>query len=127
METGRGPPCVLVVDDQPLNLELARAVLELDGMTVRLAPDGAQALDSVRQARPDLVLLDMQMPGIDGLTVLRRWRDDPATATLPVVAFTAYAMDGDEQRFIAAGCDGYIAKPLDVKSFAARVRGYLRG
>lgn len=122
---GGSGPCVLVVDDQPANLELVRAVLELDGFEVVAAADSAEADIEVRRHRPSLVLLDLQLPREDGLTLLARWRADPSTASLRVVAFTAYAMAGDRERFLAAGWDGYIGKPIDVGRFAAQVRSLL--
>ncbi len=120
------PPRVLVADDQPLNLELARATLEAGGFEVDLAHSGRQALDLVRLLKPDLVLLDIQMPDIDGLEVARRLKADPGTASIPLIAFTAYAMSGDETRFRAAGCDGYISKPIEVARLALQLRAFLR-
>jgi len=118
-------PLVLVVDDQPANVELVRAVLEHDGFEVVGAVDAAEADLEVHRRRPSLVLLDLQLPREDGLTLLARWRADPLTAPLRVVAFTAFAMTGDRERFLAAGCDGYLAKPIDVGRFAAQVRALL--
>ncbi|MCE4557285.1 response regulator [Roseateles cellulosilyticus] len=113
---------VLIVDDNPLNLELARCVLEADGFAVDVALDVEQAWARLRARRPALVLVDIQLPGTDGLTLVRGVKADPGLAGIPLIAFTAYAMQGDEQRFRAAGCDGYLAKPIDVRSFAASVR-----
>jgi CheY-like chemotaxis protein len=114
---------VMIVDDNPLNIELASFVLEADGFTVDAAADAAQALDSLSRSQPELILMDIQMPGMDGLELTRRLRADPRTRHLVIVAFTAYAMKGDEARLRAAGCDGYLAKPIDVSSFARSVRG----
>lgn len=116
---------VLVVDDNQLNLDLARYVLEADGFSVHeaLHVDGAWA--QLRARRPDIVLVDIQLPGSDGLSLVRAIKATPGLADLPVIAFTAFAMQGDEQRFLAAGCDGYLAKPIDVHSFAASVRRWL--
>jgi two-component system, cell cycle response regulator DivK len=116
---------VLVVDDSPLNAELACAVLEADGMQVQAATDASQALQAVARFRPQLVLMDIQMPGVDGLTLTRQLKADPATSHLVVLAFTAYAMKGDEERMLLAGCDGYLSKPIDVARFAAQVRAWL--
>lgn len=116
------PLRVLVVDDHALNLELAAFVLGAEGIEVDTAGDAAAALASIVRQRPDLVLMDMQMPEVDGLALTRRLKTDPATAGIVVVAFTAHAMKGDEQRMREAGCDGYIAKPIDVADFAQRVR-----
>ncbi|NRF67563.1 response regulator [Aquincola sp. S2] len=119
-------PYVLVVDDQPLNLELARLVLEGGGFEVGTAPDGEAARRSIAERRPDLVLMDIQMPGIDGLTLTIELKQAPATRDLVIVAFTAYAVPGDEQRFLDAGFDGYLSKPIDVPTFADAVRALLR-
>jgi two-component system, cell cycle response regulator DivK len=116
---------ILVVDDHPLNVDLARYVLEADGFVVDAAPDVDEAWARLRARRPDLVLVDIQLPGTDGLSLVRAIKATPGLDDIPVIAFTAYAMQGDEQRFRAAGCDGYLAKPIDVHSFAASVRFYL--
>jgi two-component system, cell cycle response regulator DivK len=118
-------PYVLVVDDQPLNLELARLVLEDGGFEVGTAPDGEAARASIATRRPDLVLMDIQMPGVDGLTLTVELKAQPPTCDLVIVAFTAYAVAGDEERFLEAGFDGYLSKPIDVPTFAGRVRAML--
>lgn len=115
----------LVIDDNPLNLDLARYVLEADGFVVDEAADVDAAWARLRAARPDVVLVDIQLPGTDGLSLVRAIKATPDLAGIPLIAFTAYAMQGDEQRFLAAGCDGYLAKPIDVLSFAACVRSFL--
>ncbi|MBX3624973.1 MAG: response regulator [Rhizobacter sp.] len=120
------PPLVLIVDDNPVNLELASMVLRSAGLQVCTADGAEAALRTLAHTRPDLVLLDIQMPHVDGLALLGQLRADPATADLVVVAFTAYAMKGDRERLLAAGCDGYISKPIDVASFAEQVRALLR-
>ena len=115
---------VLIVDDNPLNIELASYVLQEDGFIVEAAVDGDDALARIPAFQPDLILMDIQLPGVDGLTLTRQLK-----ANLPVpfsvVAFTAYAMRGDEEKMRAAGCDGYIAKPIDVATFAAQVRSFI--
>lgn len=118
-------PRILVVDDTPLNVDLARIVLEADGFVVDEASSVDAAWAQLRSSRPDIVLVDIQLPGTDGLSLVRAIKASPGLSDLPVIAFTAFAMQGDEQRFRAAGCDGYIAKPIDVHSFAATVRQYL--
>ena len=118
-------PRVMVVDDNALNIELVRFVLGADGMEVAAAADAEQALLALPAFAPALVLMDIQMPGMDGVTLTRRLKADAATRHIVIVAFTAYAMKGDEARLREAGCDGYIAKPIDVKTFAARVRLHL--
>ena len=116
---------VLIVDDNQPNLDLARYVLEADGFVVDEALHVDEAWARLRAARPDIVLVDIQLPGTDGLALVRAIRATPGLKQLPVIAFTAFAMQGDEQRFRAAGCDGYLAKPIDVHSFAAAVRSHL--
>jgi CheY-like chemotaxis protein len=117
--------CILVVDDNATNLRLASEVLELDGFEVLRAVDAEQALTSVSTRRPDLVLMDIALPGMDGLDLTRVLKGDPAFASLPIVALSAFAMKGDEQRALAAGCDGYITKPIDTRVFGSQVRAFL--
>ena len=109
----RGAPTVLVVDDHDLNRELVRSLLERRGYRVLLAADGDRALESARRDRPALVLMDLAMPGRDGFSAARELKADPRTATIPLVALTALAMRGDEERARLAGFDGYLAKPVD--------------
>ncbi len=104
---------VLVVEDHPLNRELAEAILERAGYDVLTAEDGETALRTVAARRPDVILLDVELPGISGLDVARQLKADPGTRTIPVVALTAYAMVGDEERVRAAGCDDYVTKPIE--------------
>ena len=120
-------PQVLVVDDNPINLELASYVLATDGWDVVTAGDALEALRCLEASHPDLILMDIQLPGMDGLTLTRQIKADPATRHITVVAFTAYAMKGDEEIMRAAGCDGYLAKPIDVSRFATQVRDLLVG
>lgn len=124
---GSAPLRVLVVDDHPINLELARFVLEAAGMVVEQAADGASALQVVEHFDPQVVLMDIQLPDVDGLEVMRRLRQRLSPRTPAFVAFTALAMTGDEARLLAAGCDGYLSKPIDVSRFAAQVRAYAPG
>ncbi|MDR7335465.1 response regulator [Roseateles asaccharophilus] len=118
-------PRILVVDDNRLNLDLARYVLEADGFIVDEAQHVDEAWARLRAQRPDLLLVDIQLPGTDGLTLVRAVKATPGLDDLPCIAFTAYAMQGDELRFRTAGCDGYLSKPIDVHRFAAAVRFYL--
>jgi two-component system, cell cycle response regulator DivK len=118
-------PTILVVDDNEVNLKLAREILITRGYEVIGARRGDQGVEMARLHRPDLVLLDMHLPDIDGLEVLRRLRSLPETQSLPIVAMTAQAMSGARERFLAAGCDGYIAKPLSVHPFLAEVQRHL--
>ena len=119
------PARILVVDDHAPNVELVSFVLDAAGFEVHGAVDAEQALDRLAQWRPDLILMDIQLPGIDGLSLTRRLKADDATRSIRVVAMTAHAMRGDEARLREAGCDGYIAKPIDVATLPDRVRALL--
>ncbi|HZP97453.1 MAG TPA: response regulator [Candidatus Limnocylindria bacterium] len=114
---------VLLIDDQEMNLELARELLEMDGYAVRTAGDADEALAVLASGfLPRLILMDIQLPGMDGLELTRRLRADPAQAGVVIIALTAYAMVGDRERTLAAGCDGYIAKPIDTRTFSRTIR-----
>ncbi len=116
---------VLIVEDNEANQLLASAVLELEGFEVRIAGSGAEALDVLRDCVPDLILMDVQLPGQDGLTLTRLIKSDPATSAIPVVALTAHAMTGDRELALAAGCAAYISKPIDTRTFGVQVRQFL--
>jgi CheY-like chemotaxis protein len=120
-----GGTVILVVDDNAMNLKLARVVLEAEGYDVQVARDAAEAQASLAGRVPRLILMDLQLPGMDGLELTRRIKADPATRAIPVVAMTAYAMKGDEEKARAAGCDGYLSKPIDTRTFPASVAGFL--
>jgi two-component system cell cycle response regulator DivK len=115
---------VLVVEDNDKNMKLFRDVLQATGYRTLEAASGEDAVDLAVEHEPDLVLLDSQLPGIDGVETLRRLREHQRTAGAPVVALTAQAMAGDRERFLAAGFDGYISKPIDVREFVNTVRRY---
>jgi two-component system, cell cycle response regulator DivK len=119
------PPRILVVDDNPLNIIIAEVVLLAEQFTVETAADGSEALLKVASFHPDLILMDIQMPGQDGLEVTRILKADPATRHIRIVAFTAFAMRGDEAKMRAAGCDGYLSKPIDVRTFGTQVQACL--
>jgi len=104
---------ILVVDDNPQNLKLVRVLLLSEGYVVRTATDAEEALEVLRTFLPDVILMDIQLPGMDGLELTRRLKADPVHSEIIIIALTAYAMKGDEERVIAAGCDGYVAKPID--------------
>ena len=112
---------VLVVEDNPANMTLASFLLESAGHTVLAAVDAEGGLALAREVRPDLILMDIQLPGMDGLQATALLKKHDATRGIPVIALTALAMKGDEERIRAAGCDGYIAKPLAYKEFLATV------
>lgn len=118
---------ILVVDDNPTNLKLVMCVLELEGYRVDQAIDAEQALAFLHDIVPDLIFMDISLPGMDGLTLTRKLKDQERFKHIPIVALTAFAMKGDEERAREAGCDGYIAKPIDTRAFPAQVAGYLRG
>jgi two-component system cell cycle response regulator DivK len=115
---------VLVVEDNDLNMKLFRDVLQATGYRTLEATSGEDALELVAEHAPDLVLMDSQLPGIDGFETLRRLREDARTAPTQVVALTAQAMAGDRERFLDGGFDGYISKPIDVPEFIGAVRRY---
>lgn len=102
---------VLIVEDNAANMKLARLVLERAGYTVLSANAAEEGVELAQRHQPDLVLMDVQLPGMDGLAATVQLKNDPATAHIPVVALTAFAMKGDEERIRAAGCDGYLSKP----------------
>ena len=116
---------VLVVEDNQQNLELVEYLLEERGIAVRSASDAEGVLAQLAERTPDLILMDMQLPGTDGLTLVRRIRRDPEQAGVVIVALTAHAMRGDRERFLAGGCDGYIAKPIDAVNFVDHIRTIL--
>ncbi len=118
---------ILVVDDNPLNLKLARLLLASEGYDVRTAERAENALAALRSFHPRLILMDVQLPGVDGLELTRRLRADPGMDDVVIVAVTAYAMKSDEQRALAAGCDGYVAKPIDTRTLPGLIRDFLHG
>lgn len=117
---------ILVVDDNPTNLKLVSDVLEYDGYQILKAVDAEAALEIVKSHPPDLILMDIALPGMDGLTLTRLLKGDGNTRTIVIVALTAYAMKGDDQKAHDAGCDGYITKPIDTRRLSDTVAGYLR-
>jgi two-component system, cell cycle response regulator DivK len=119
------PVRALVVDDSAINVDLAAFVLRAQGFVVESARSAAEALDRTRSFRPDVILMDIQMPDADGLEAVRSLRADLATRDVVIIAFTAYAMKGDEQKMRAAGCDGYISKPMDIATFGQAVRAHV--
>jgi two-component system cell cycle response regulator DivK len=116
---------ILVVDDNLDNRDLTRILLECEGYEVRLAEDAAQALGMFETYRPKLILMDVQMPGMDGLELTRQLRRKPALQDVIIVALSAYAMVAEKANALAAGCDGYITKPINTRTFAGTVAQYL--
>jgi len=118
-------PLILVVEDNEVNQLLTASVLEREGFTVDLAGDSTQAMERLRERTPELILMDVQLPGMDGLALTRQLKTDPATARITIVALTAHAMTGDREQTLAAGCAGYISKPINTRTFAGEVRAFL--
>ena len=116
---------VLVVEDNPANMTLAVFLLQSVGHIVLSATDAEAGLTLAREERPNLILMDIQLPGMDGLEATALLKNDEATSAIPVIALTALAMKGDEERIRAAGCDGYIAKPMRYQEFLASIAAQL--
>jgi CheY-like chemotaxis protein len=119
-------PSILVVDDNPTNLKLVSDVLAFDGYAVVQAADAEEAQRVIASTPPNLILMDIALPGMDGLALTRQLKADPATRDICVVALTAFAMKGDEEKAIAAGCDGYLTKPIDTRQLSAQVATWLK-
>ena len=117
---------ILIVDDNSTNMKLVRILLAGEGYDVRTAADAEEALNVLKEFYPRLILMDVQLPGIDGLELTRRLKSDPATQDIMILGLTAYAMKGDKERILAAGCDGYIPKPIDTRTLPELVAGYLQ-
>lgn len=117
---------ILIVDDNQMNLELASDLLEVNGYQVLQAEDAKTGIDIAKEEKPDLILMDIQLPGMDGLQATSILKADPATRDIPVVALTAHAMKGDEENVLKAGCVGYISKPIDTRKFFGKVEGFLK-
>ena len=116
---------ILIIEDNLLNLELATDLLEANGFTVASAPTAEEGLELARELEPDLVLMDFGLPGMDGLSATKNLKTDPATRHLTIVGLTAHAMKGDEELALSAGCDGYLTKPIDTRTFVATVKKFL--
>lgn len=121
----KNSPLVLVVDDNEAGLLLARSVLELDGFRVDSASSSEEVLASLKVRAPDLILMDVQLPGQNGLALTRQLKADPATTAIPIVALTANAMTGDREQALAAGCSGYISKPINTRTLTAQLTEFL--
>jgi CheY-like chemotaxis protein len=115
---------ILIVDDNPANLKLARVLLDGEGYDTRTAENAEEALIALQSFTPDLILMDIQLPGVDGLELTRQLKAQHATKDILIVALTAYAMVGDEQKARDAGCDGYITKPIDTRTLSDTIAHY---
>jgi two-component system cell cycle response regulator DivK len=118
---------ILIVDDNPANLRLLRLLLSGESYEVRTADGAEEAITILEDFRPRLILMDLQMPGMNGFELARRLKGDAATRDIVIVALTAYAMKGDEERAREAGCDGYVSKPIDTRTLPALVARHLSG
>jgi CheY-like chemotaxis protein len=116
---------ILVVDDHPTNLKLVRSVLEAGGFAVAAAADADEALHIIARGPPDLILMDIGLPGMDGLALTRRLKTQELTRGIVIIALTAFAMKGDDQRTLEAGCDGYISKPINTRTLCSQVAAAL--
>jgi CheY-like chemotaxis protein len=128
MRSGGGPlpeDRILVVEDTPLNMEMFRDLLELAGYVIFEATDAQQAIDMANREKFDLILMDIQLPGMDGLEATRIIKGESMNSDTPVVALTAYAMKGDQEKIEAAGCNGYITKPINTREFVQNVALFL--
>ena len=116
---------ILIVDDEPKNLKLFGDLLQKFGYTTIEATDGKQGVELAKARKPDLILMDIMMPNMDGLEATRILKADASTSSIPIIALTSYAMAGDKERILQAGCDHYITKPIDIKEFLKNVADYL--
>lgn len=117
---------ILLVEDNPMNRRVSEFLLKAQGYIVDEARDGQEALEKVKSQPPDLILMDLQLPGLDGFAATRIIKQDDETKKIPIVALTAYAMSGDAERALEAGCDGYITKPIDPDEFHKVIASYLK-
>jgi CheY-like chemotaxis protein len=120
------PARILVVEDNLMNMELAVDLLSLQGYKVLEAHTGPEALEIINTEEIDLILMDVQLPGMDGLDVTKKLKENPKTKDIPIVALTAHAMKGDEERILRQGCTGYISKPIDTREFPKAVAKFIK-
>jgi len=118
---------ILVVEDDPKDLKLIRDLLQLSGYKTIEATDGEQGVELAKSKKPDLILMDIMMPKMDGLEATRILKADTTTGNIPILALTSYAMKGDKERILEAGCEGYLAKPFDIQELLKTVTEYLSG
>jgi two-component system cell cycle response regulator DivK len=124
-ERGKMPKTVMIVEDNELNMKLFNDLLESRGYKVIQTRNGMEALDLARAHMPDLILMDIQLPEVSGLVVTKWLKDDDELAHIPVIAVTAFAMKGDEERILQGGCEGYISKPISVSHFLETIAQYI--
>jgi len=118
---------VLIVEDNPMNMELAGDLLEAEGYEILRAATALEALGVLQEVKPDLILMDVQLPGLSGLDLTKRLKKDLKTHDVPIIAFTAYSMKCDQEMAFKVGCDGYISKPIDTKRFVGAIEVFLLG
>jgi len=117
---------IFIVDDNPINLKLVCDVLEFEGYSIGRAADAEEAKELLQNTMPDLILMDIALPGMDGLTLTRKLKADERLRHVPIIALTAFAMKGDDLKALDAGCDGYITKPIDTRRLPQQVAEFLR-
>ena len=117
---------ILVVEDNKLNMKLVKGLIKIGNYRMLEAIDAESGIELIREQRPDLVLMDIQLPGMDGLSATKIIKEDPELKDTPIVALTSYAMQGDKEKALAAGCTGYITKPIDTRKFLETVSQYLK-
>jgi CheY-like chemotaxis protein len=122
-----GNKTILVIEDNALNMKLVKSLLGIGKYSILAAEDAESGMQVARENHPDLILMDIQLPGMYGLTATKILKADQKVNTIPIVALTSHAMEGDDKKALAAGCDGYIAKPIDTKNFLATIGHYLQG
>jgi CheY-like chemotaxis protein len=118
---------ILVIEDNSLNMKLVKSLLKIGNYSVLEASDAETGIQLAKSHKPDLILMDIQLPGIDGLDATRRIKKDPELMKIPVLALTSHAMQGDKEKSIEAGCSGYITKPVDTRNFLSVIHGFLDG
>ena len=117
---------ILIVEDDPKNLKLFRDVLNIKGCETLEATDGRQGVDLAREHKPNLILMDMQLPVMDGFEATRRIKSDEVLSNIPIIALSALAMSGDREKMMAAGCDDYLSKPINIKEFLSTIEKYFQ-
>ena len=122
-----GNETILVIEDNELNMKLVRSLLKMGNYDVIEAIDAEKGMQLARKNHPDLILMDIQLPGIDGLSATKILKADPVLQEIPIVALTSHAMEGDDKKALDVGCNGYIAKPIDTKNFLTTIGQFIQG